>query len=149
MSIKIARVHTTDRLINQLQQNICGVIEPIFNDLSGQFTVTLTGCTTVPQGTAIWQRATNIGPVTVQFPLLSATSNTAAATLTGLPVGLWPESQQAGLARIYDNGTLAVALVLINSDGTIQLYKSISSPTFTTSGTKGIALSSVTYITAL
>jgi hypothetical protein len=147
--MKIARVQTEDRLINQIQQNIATAVEPIFNDLTGSFQVSLTGCTTVPTGSVRWQRATTSGPVTLQFPLLSGTSNLASSSLTGLPASLWPTSQQAVPVRVYDNGTLAQAIALVNADGSIELYKSVSSNTFTTSGTKGIALSCVTYSTAV
>lgn len=148
MAFKIPQVQTGDRLTNQMQQNIAGAIEPLFNDLTGTFQIAVTGCTTVPAGFAIWQRDTAKGPVVMQFPLLTGTSNAASCFLTGLPAALWPKSQQAVLVRVYDNGTIALAIALINTDGTIQLYKDVSSATFTISGAKGIALSCVTYITS-
>lgn len=145
MAFKIPQIQTSDRLLNQMQLVIAAAIEPIFDDLSGAFQVSLTGCTTVPSGITSWQRATSSGPLTMTFPLLTGTSNTAVGTLTGLPAVLWPASQQAVLLRTYNNGTIAIAPALINTDGTIQLFISASSTVFTTSGTKGIALSTVTY----
>lgn len=39
MAIKIARVQTDDRLINQIQQNIAGVVEPAINALQESYPV--------------------------------------------------------------------------------------------------------------
>lgn len=145
MAFKIPRVQTQDRLINQLQQNIAGTIEPIFSLLSGTFVIGLTGCTATISGLATWQKATTTSPILLLIPELTGTSNTTAATLTGMPSVLWPTVQQEVVIRTYDNGTLAFAIAAIGVDGMIQLYSSASSAVFTNSGTKGIALSSLTY----
>lgn len=149
MAIKIARVQTVDRLINQLQQNIAEKIEPIFNNLSGTFVTTLSGCTSVPQALVYWQRATSDAPVTVFFPALTATSNTALATLSGLPKNLWPTSQQTCLGAIMDNGTVVTGIIVIGTDGTVVIYPGLVSTVFTTSGTKGVSPACITYMTAL
>lgn len=146
MAFKIPRVHTDDRLINQLQQNVASAIEPIFSLLWGTFVIGLSGCATTVSGLATWQKATTTSPVVLLIPLLTGTSSTTAATLTGLPSVLWPSMAQEVVLRTYDNGTLAFGVASIGVDGTITLYQSASSATFTGSGTKGVALSTITYI---
>ncbi len=147
--MRIPQVQTQDRFLNQIQQNIASQIEPIFNALSGQFVVSLTGCTTVPSGIAKWQRSTSTGQVTILFPALTGTSNTASAALTGLPVALWPISQQVCFVRVSNNSNFVTSVIAIEPDGTLILFSAIDSATFVTSGTKGIYISTVTYEVAL
>lgn len=149
MAFKIVKVQAEDFQINQLQQNIASVIEPVFQNLSGQFVGSLTGCSSLPQGTFKWQRATSSGPVTVSIPILQGTSNTTAATITGLPSIIWPVSTQRCLATVYDSGTASIAYMIIGNDGSITLTPTLSGSTFTASGTKGIYSGSITYQTAL
>lgn len=145
MAIKIARVQTADRLINQLQQNIASVVEPLFSDLSGQFNVTLTGCTTVPIGTVYWQRSVVGGPVTMSIPAMTATSNAATAFLQGVPAALWPSITQYFTLLVYDNGTLTPMAGSLTPEGLFSLGYNF---TFTTSGTKGTEAGNITYNTA-
>jgi hypothetical protein len=108
------------------------------------FTGTLTGCTTSPTGTV--QVQAGGGLVTLTFPTIEGTSNTTAATITGLPAAYRPQTTtRTVLARVKDNGTLAFGCVEVASSGTINLLSSVTSATFTGSGTKGIGLCSVTY----
>ncbi len=146
MAIKIPRVQTDDRLINQLQQNFVNVLEPIFFQTSGQFVAGLTGTTLPQNGTVYWQRSTATGPITMLIPTLTGTSNTTAATLTGLPKGLWPTSEQALIVRTVDSGVFAIAFLTISTLGAITLYKTADSATFTNTGIKGVAETSVTYM---
>lgn len=148
MAIKIPKVQTADRLINQLQQNVASTIEPIFQNLTGQFVVTLTGCTTSPQAIVYWQRPTAGGPVTMNIPSVTGESNTGAATLTGLPTNLWPTRQQVVLLRVYNNGTSDIGIMVISVTGTITLYKDSDANNFTTSGGKGTGNTTITYATA-
>lgn len=148
MAIKIARVQTDDRMINQLQQNIASKVEPIFDNLSGKFLTVLSGCTTQPTAYIYWQRDTSTGPVTIVFPTLTGTSNSTTATLSGLPPNLWPLAQQTVFTRNYDNGTLQMALAVIGTDGSISLTKSVNTSAFTSSGQKGIVTCNATYMVA-
>jgi hypothetical protein len=108
------------------------------------FTGTLTGCTTSPTGTV--QVQASGGLVTLTFPTIEGTSNTTAATITGLPAAYRPQTTtRTVLARVKDNGTIAFGCVEVASSGTINLLSSVTSATFTGSGTKGIGLCSVTY----
>lgn len=145
MAIKIPQVQTDDRLINQLQQNVATVLEPIFNNLTGQFMARLTDCSTVPIGTITWQRATATGPVTMTIPSITGTSNSISAYLTGLPTALWPSTTQYMLARILDNGSVSsVGVVIFRTGGVIQLD---AGAPFTASGAKGIYATTITYPT--
>jgi hypothetical protein len=79
----------------------------------GTFTGTLTGCTTSPTATFNWSR--NGNAVTIDCPTLTATSNTTACTVTGLPAALTPaRTQLISVAGIEDGS------VVLNS-GSIQV----------------------------
>jgi hypothetical protein len=98
-------------------------------------TLTLTGCTTSPttsssfikQGKFVRGRITGV----------SATSNTTAATLTGLPAVLRPSANRIVFGVCIDNGVSKISQVVIGSSGTITLNNALSA-TFTNSGTKGL-----------
>lgn len=150
MAFKIPRVHSGDRLINQLQQNICLPIESQFQDISGQFVVTLSGCDTTVQGLATWQKASALGPVTIFFPGLTGESNTTAAILTGLPSALWPLfDNQVSLLRVEDNGVIGVGTISLSTNGIFTLAVDVTGAAFTASGTKGISSCVLTYLTVL
>lgn len=146
MGIKIPRVQTDDRLINQIQQNISGAIEPLFNNLIGSFNLTMTGCTTVPIAQATWQRSTTAGQVSVYLPDITGTSNADEAYLDGLPASLWPQTLQACITRIVDNGTTAFGFVTVQVDGRIKLHPTAAGGLFTTSGQKGMSQMCISYI---
>jgi len=149
MALKIARVQTTERLINQLQQNIASAVEPIFSDLTGSFVVGLSGCTTVPTGIAYWQRATVGGPITIFFPELIATSNSTSTSLTGFPAALWPQRSMTQIFGVKDNGTYQLGTITATSIGALNLGVGASSGAFTGSGSKGIPAQVFTYAPAV
>lgn len=147
MIIKL--VQTDDRNINQLQQNVKQAVEPQFSTPYGTFQAFLSGCTTSPQVKASWQRGSLQSALTLSFPSLTGTSNTAAATITGLPTLLWPASAQTVLVHTIDNGTDAIAIAVVSVTGTITLYKSLTSAIFTTSGLKGLGPCCITYVAGI
>jgi hypothetical protein len=108
---------------------------------SGNFTATLTGCTTSPTGSVEWTIDNN--EVTLKFPDITGTSNTTAATLTGLPTKLQPSSSQIVVGRTVDNGVDSISLIDITS-GTFTLYYG-SGFTFTNAGTKGMKACTIKY----
>jgi hypothetical protein len=111
---------------------------------TGSYTGTLTGCTTSPTGTIEYEA--NGSTVNITFPIIEGTSNTTAATITGMPAEIRPVSTtRTELVRIKDNGTLALGCAEIASTGTINLLPTVAGGSFTNSGTKGIGLCSVTY----
>jgi hypothetical protein len=121
-----------------------GGLASLANYSSGSFTASLTGCTTVPTGTITYTIYGNM--VTLAIPSISGTSNTTAATLTGLPAALIPAQNQRLLAGITDNGTIAAGIARIdNAGGTITMFPSAAGGAFTASGTKGIAQNTLTY----
>jgi len=118
-----------------------GATAQTWND-SGASTLTLTGCTTSPTVTAVWNRVGHI--VTLQIPAVTATSNTTACTLTGLSANARPLTQQEiNVNGVEDNGIVyASGVVQIAASGTITLLfnaTAILAPTatFTNSGVKG------------
>ncbi len=149
MAFKIPREQTEDRQINKIQQNIAGVIEPIFNNLTGKFVMTLTGVITSPQVKVSWQRATSTGPITMTIPSVTGTSISNASYLTGLPTEFWPASLQIMMARIVNNGVVAAAVITFTTDGLVRLSPTPAGGAFTTSGEKGIGYTTITYQTAL
>lgn len=115
---------------------------------SGTFTVTLTGCTTSPTGTAKWQRVGNL--VFLFLPAVTATSNANSCTMTGLPAGIQPtatpQNLQAGLFEDNTAATDTVTAQVNNGSGTITFLKSGSATGFTTSGTKGTQNTTICYM---
>jgi hypothetical protein len=98
--------------------------------------LTLTGCTTTPTATS---RITRQGKfVEVYVPAVSATSNTTACTLTGIPAAYRPTNTARGFAFVTNNGADAFGAWAVDSTGTITLYYNNSATGFTNSGTKGI-----------
>ncbi len=113
------------------------------NGETGSFTASLTGCTTVPTGTITY--CIQGDEVTLNIPNITATSNTPAASLTGMPAILAPFStarSQIGIVR--DNGADKVSQYDVQTSGTINLANGTSG-TFTNSGTKGTQRSTITY----
>jgi hypothetical protein len=110
------------------------------------FTLTLTGCTTSPTGTA---RVVVIGRmILIYIPEISATSNTTACTATGIPAVYRPARNQVVGANYRDNGNYANGLAQVDTSGVITLFNSARSSTFfTASGTKGVALQTLIYST--
>jgi len=147
MAFRIAVVQTVDRQINQLQNNIKQAIEPLFADQAGSWIASLTGCTTVPQAKLYWEQAAQGGPVTISVTTpLFGTSNTSAATITGLPKAFWPAQTQFVQIPITDNGTTVMSTATIDSNGVFALYKSLIGASFTTSGFKGLYPCNFTYV---
>lgn len=110
--------------------------------LPGSFTATLTGCTTSPTGTVNFIKQGK--QVRLIFPDITGTSNTTAATLTGLPAKLWPLVQRTVLGICRDNGTEKASPISIGVGGVITLNNGFAG-NFTAAGTKGISTLTVDY----
>lgn len=112
---------------------------------TGSFTATLTGCTTSPTTSVVWSRTGNVVVLNIQS--VSATSNTTACTLTGLPAALQPARAHRCAAMIIDTGTAAMGLVDVHISGTITLFAgaALSATGFTNSGTKGTSVFTIVY----
>lgn len=109
----------------------------------GSFTATLTGCTTSPTGTVTYRR--NGDQVTLKIPSISATSNTTAATLTGLPASLTPATDVYLYCNVTDSGASFQGTVKVGTDGTLTLYKGVIGTAFTNSGVKGVQATGLAY----
>lgn len=107
-----------------------------------QFTGTLTGCTTSPTGTIKY--TLNGDLCALDIPAISATSNTTACTITGMPQYLWPANTVTLVGECTDNGVTAISKITISTAGVITLFFGTSA-TFTNAGTKGVAAGGVTY----
>lgn len=108
---------------------------------SGTFTVTITGCTTAPTGTAFWWKMGNLAVITL--PAVSATSNSTALTFTGLPAALQPaHGNNTIVSLLEDNGVNTYGTVQFSAgSGTMTCLKasSTSGASWTAAGTKGLA----------
>jgi hypothetical protein len=103
---------------------------------TGTFNGTITGCTTSPAATFNWARSGNVIVMDCNAGL-SATSNTTAMTITGVPSALTPARNQNIVTRVTDNG--AVGLGIVSIAGTTMTFgNGIGGGAFTGSGTKGI-----------
>jgi hypothetical protein len=110
---------------------------------ASSYTGTLTGIAgTDPTGTV--QYSVNGDVVTLYIPSISGTSDTTAATLTGMPTVIRPKTAQTVFGLVTDNGTAAVSQMTIGTNGTITLYHGTSA-TFTSSGTKAVGPCTVSY----
>ena len=115
----------------------------LVEEVTGTFTMTLTGVTATVTGTARYVKNTN--QVTLYIPLLEGTSNATTATLTGMPSTIQPTRTQNVVCITKDSGASAAALAQIPSTGIIALYKDVGGGAFTASGTKGIQAITLTY----
>lgn len=114
--------------------------------ISSSWAAPITGCTTAP--TATFKYARNGDMATIWIQQLTATSNSTACTLTGLPAIITPKANnQTLLAPIFDNGVVAVGAAVVRTDGTISLSKGIGGAgnDFTAAGAKGISPVVLTY----
>lgn len=105
---------------------------------AGTFPATLTGCTTAPTVTVKWFKNGNV--ITAIIPGVTATSNSTACTLTGMPANLWPLSAQTfGVAALLNNGAAGIGGISLDTAGVLSLFVNATSSGFTASGTKGIS----------
>lgn len=123
---------------------------------SGSFTGTLTGFTANPTGTFRWIKSGGVATLYTTASI-SATSNSASMTLTGIPAAITPAATANGLAipltEILDNGLVLYGFVGISSTGVFNFGKAVVSGAnllaafgnFTASGVKGVALFCITY----
>jgi hypothetical protein len=118
--------------------------QSVIEQESSTFTATLTGCTTSPTGTV---RAVKQGTlVTLYLPLITATSNSTAATLTGLSASLYPARDQSILCRVSNGGGgVVLGLLEIDPTGLITLRADVGGAAFSGSGTKGVQIQTLTY----
>lgn len=100
------------------------------------FTATLTGCTTSPTGSVLYKRQGST--VWLTFPLITGTSNTTGATLTGLPAVITPTSNRYVSGIVKDNSVDKGASLAIGSSGVITLSNGFANSIFTAAGTKGV-----------
>jgi hypothetical protein len=107
----------------------------------------LTGVDAVVTGTVIYYKEGERVTLSLQAAI-TGTSNTTAATLTGMPVVLAPGSNnQSALCRVTDNGTTVVGIARVTAaTGVITLFPTAAGGSFTGSGTKGVQPCNFTYL---
>jgi len=115
----------------------------------GTFTMTGTGFTSSPTGTA---RYTRVGKAVILYiPSIQGESNSTGLTYTGMPAAIRPaRTQTVPVEAIVDNTTTLLAgFVDIGTDGvlTVAPRKSLTAMpgAFVTSGSKGISGLTITY----
>jgi hypothetical protein len=112
----------------------------------GTFTGSCTGMTTVPTGTFSYTIIGNIIHLT-KAGGTAGTSSATTFTITGSPSTIWPSAQRALLVPIFDNGgNWQWGYMVIDTAGVMNLYKDPNLTPFTSTGTKGLAAVSVTYM---
>jgi hypothetical protein len=106
-------------------------------EVSGNFTGTLTGCTTSP--TATINYSIDGSCVDLKFDTaLVATSNTTSCTVTGVPSVIVPYATRYGVLMLQNNSALAAGQCDITTSGVVDLYLNSSLTGFTNSGNKGV-----------
>lgn len=104
---------------------------------SGTFTITATGFTVDQTVTANW--AASNGVVTLHIPVISGTSNFPVFNLSGIPAQIRPTSNRVFLCARTDNSSdYDIGDLTMYTDGTAQAHKLLSSPSWTSSGTKAL-----------
>lgn len=107
---------------------------------TGSYTATLTGCTTSPTATITY--TVQGKEVTLNVAAVTATSNTTAATLTGMPAAsstvpnLFPSVKRNLLGNCTDSGVEKVSPISVETTGVITLNNAFAA--FAASGTKGV-----------
>jgi hypothetical protein len=141
---------STDYIVarsNDLQGNSTGDLQYASSgannnvEMESTYTVTLTGINgTDPTATALFRREGRV--VRLYIPAgLTGTSDTTAATLTGMPAVIRPQRAQLFPVHITDNGTAAVGWCSVATSGVMTLYKdaTLNATGWTSSGTKAIS----------
>ncbi len=112
--------------------------------ISGQFTGTLTGCTTAPTATFFYMIVGSLVTIAMPAVALSAVSNSTSCSITGLPVSITPAGGPYyfpfTLGSFQDNSATVndVSARLGGGLGNaIQFVKNGSVTGFTAAGTKG------------
>lgn len=111
----------------------------------GSYTGTLTGCTTSPTGTVSYTR--NGNTVTLEIPSITATSNTTACTVTGMPAIIRPVSTPRVVRPVVvmDNNAAVIGTITVETSGVLTLGVGAGAGAFTGSGTKGTQSGTITY----
>lgn len=110
----------------------------------GEFTATLTGCTTSPTGVVYYTVSWGVASLTI--PEIVAVSNTTAATLTNLPTNLLPEREfNDVLGRGVNNSVDGIVVYRPKSSGVIELYNGAGAAAFTNANNKGTRGCCITY----
>jgi hypothetical protein len=121
--------------------------------VEGSFTGTLTGMDASTTGTVTYRIVANADGtgkiVYLSVATLTGTSNSTAMTMTGLPAAVTPSAaRNAPLLFAVDNGANVSALAAVGTNSTIVFYtdEPLSSTGWTSSGTKGLTNSVLTYV---
>jgi len=110
---------------------------------TGNFTATITGCTTAPTAVVQWRRSGAV--VTLDCPGIVALSNSAACTFTGMPAGLTPVRTQRCAALIQSSATNEGGYVSV-AGTTLTLIRNNGTGTFLNDGlNKGSGAWTITY----
>jgi hypothetical protein len=105
----------------------------------GTFTGTITGVTAIVTGTVSWVADGKHVELSIPTAGITGTSNATTMTLTGIPVALWPVTDQNTMANLVDNGTGSYGTALVSAGtGVITFRKDATGAVFTGSGTKGV-----------
>ena len=115
---------------------------PDQSGIRGNYTASLTGCTTVPSSSIDYRVDGDV--VTLNIPSITGTSNSTAATITGMPASIRPSATRSDIGVVTDNGANVIGRFEIDSGGTITLRNGASA-VFTAAGTKGVQASTITY----
>lgn len=117
---------------------------PIAFSDSGSFTGTLTGLSTSPTVSVLYRRTGYL--VLLSYAAQSATSNSTALTITGMPAAIQPSGASSGiLVPVIDNGTTQLGTVSVGTNGVLTFGVGAASAAFTNPGTKGVAAGCFVY----
>ena len=122
-------------------------LSPLISDLTGDprsFVGTLQGCTTAPTATITY--VVSGRTVTLNIPALTAVSNNSACSISGVPNSIIPAAGTYTMQCVGMDNSASVQLSATMAPGSAAITLSkLGGAAFTTSGTKGISASTITY----
>lgn len=113
-------------------------------DVTGSFTITLTGMTSTVTGT-VYYRVTGNEVNCWTTAVINGTSNTTAMTGTGIPSILQPLTGKYIPVYVQNGSSYAIGLISTGTSSTWTFGITAANFTFTSSGSKGLYPSTFTY----
>ncbi len=109
-----------------------------FQGTQGSFTPGFTGFSANPSANVVIYSLAG-GICVLQFSFTTGTSNGTGFQITGIPAAIRPvRKQMARFPGLVDNGsTINTGVIVINTDGTADLYKDDGLTAWTNTGNKG------------
>jgi hypothetical protein len=133
----------------QLTATISQLNNVAASETSGTYTATATGLTTSPTVTVYYRVLGNMVFLETR-DAVTGTSNSTSFSLTGAPAGIRPASTSGfTVCYVTDDTTPQTGIIAMNSSGNLTIFRTGSTSTWTSSGSKTINTFSMRYMLTL